>query len=99
MVRLMNTKEAHGNLTLVTGRNGQQEKSGPLERVRSSSKECDTADESPISGEVLLKTLEEPFESAGRSRRIARLRERILAGTYHIPALELAERMIDGDNF
>jgi len=97
-VRLMNTKEAHVNLTLVPGHKGQ-EQSGSIDRGRDYGDNLETADESPISGEVLLKTLEKPFESAGRSRRIAGLRKKILAGTYHIPALELAERMIDGDNF
>lgn len=98
-MRLMNTKETHGNLTLVPGRKHQQEQTGSADPDRISGENHDPEDESPISGEVLLKTLEEPFESAGRSRRIARLREKILDGTYHIPALELAERMIDGDNF
>lgn len=98
-MRLMNTNEAHGNLTLVPGPERQREPSGSAYSDRASVENHETNDESTISGEVLLKTLEEPFESAGRSRRIARLREKILAGTYHIPALELAERMIEGDNF
>lgn len=89
---MMNKDETQGNLAFFPVEKRKRECSGEA-------RSAVTDGESSISGEVLLKTLEEPFESAGRSRRIARLREKILAGTYHIPALELAERMIDGDNF
>jgi len=84
-VRLMTDENEYGNLTVFPGGKDRQE---PSEEDRSRE-----------SGEMLLKTLEEPFESAGRSRRIARLRERILEGTYHVSSVELAERMIDGDVF
>lgn len=91
MVRLMNTKEKNGNLTYFPEEKWKREPSGE--------DHAPEADQPHTTGEVLLKTLEEPFESAGRSRRIARLREKILAGRYHIPALELADRMISGDVF
>ena len=91
MVRLMNKDETQGNLSYF-----------PLDKRKRESSDNDPGaamDDASVSGDVLLKTLEEPFESTGRSRRIAHLREKVLAGTYHIPALDLAERMIDGDNF
>lgn len=84
-MRLMSDEKHHGNLTVFPGG----------KKRRDSSDE----DRSRDTGEMLLKTLEEPFESAGRSRRIARLRERVLAGTYHVSSIELADRMISGDVF
>jgi anti-sigma28 factor (negative regulator of flagellin synthesis) len=100
MVRLMNTKEDQGNLTYFPEEKWRREHSGTEDRERNSAEDgSPEADQSPTSGEVLLKTLEEPFESAGRSRRIARLREMIRDGRYHVPALELAERMLSGDGF
>lgn len=92
MVRLMNKDETQGNLTYFPVEKRKRECSGEARAAV-------TGDESSLSGAELLRTLDEPFESAGRSRRIARLREKILDGTYFIPASELAERMIDGDNF
>ncbi len=90
-MRLMKNNETQGNLTYF-----------PVDKKKRQSPErSETAadEDSSISGEELLKTLEKPFQSAGRNRRIARLKERIHAGTYHVSATELAERMIDGDAF
>jgi hypothetical protein len=91
-VRLMKNSDMPGNLTNFLVENRKRECSGEARAA------VEDKDE-PLSDGVLLKTLEEPFESEGRSRRIARLHEKVLAGTYHIPAIELAERMIDGDIF
>jgi anti-sigma28 factor (negative regulator of flagellin synthesis) len=84
-VRLITDDQHYGNLTVFPGGKAKRDSS---EDDRS----CD-------SEEMALKTLEEPFESAGRSRRIARLRERVLSGAYHVSSIELADRMITGDLF
>ena len=95
---MMNTNDDHGNLTYFPGEKWRREHSAEESGEGSSGEgRAPETDESPISGEVLLKTLEKPLESAGRCRRIARLREQIRAGRYHVPAIELAERMISGD--
>jgi len=90
-VRLMKKNETQGNLTYFPVDKKKQQ-----ELVR---RETAAEEDSSLTGEELLKTLEKPFQSAGRNRRIARLKERIRAGTYHVSAAELAERMIDGDIF
>jgi len=95
----MDTKETQGTVTYFPVEKRKRERSGETQRLLSGERGRDADDQPVISEEILLKTLEEPFSCSGRNRRIEKLRERILAGTYHIPALELAERLIDGDKF
>jgi anti-sigma28 factor (negative regulator of flagellin synthesis) len=99
VVRLMKTNETEGTVTYFPVEKRKRERSGEARDLLTADQGHDDNDGPAISEEVLLKMLEKPFGCSGRQRRIEKLRERILNGTYHIPAIELAERLIEGDNF